>query len=102
MSDATTLHDSDATMVVIAEDVKRKKRVALKLMADEASWLREVNMRKAQGAAQLGLHILELLDSCVDEKAKSCADPRPFVVVMPAGEIDLSAYPSHHRLAGRN
>ena len=73
-----------------------------KYLADEAGWLRETNIRKMQGAAQIFVHILEVLDSYVDEKAKSCADPRPFVVVMPAGEMDLSDFLSHQRVAGTN
>ena len=33
MSDATTIHDSNTTLILVAEEVKREKRVALKLMA---------------------------------------------------------------------
>ena len=102
MTDAVTVHDSDTTLILIAEDVKRERRVALKLMADEAGWQREISMRAMQRAAQLSLHILELLDSFIDEKAKKCADPRPFVVVMPAAEMDLSNFLSHHRVAGKH
>ena len=72
----------------------------MKLMTNEDQWQRETMMREGQGAAHLHLHVLEILDHFVDEKAKRCMNPKPFVITMPAADNDLNDYLSHNRIAG--
>ena len=82
------VHDSESSLILIADDVKKKSKVAVKLMAHEDHWRRETMMRQAQGAGHLNIHVLEIFDSFVDEKAKRCVNPKPFVITMPAAEKD--------------
>ena len=92
---------ADSCVVIIVEDVKLNQRVALKLCADEEQWQREKGLRQREdGTALDGSHIIAILDSLVDEKAKSLSSAFPFVLVMPAAEQDLSDYLSHSRMAG--
>ena len=39
------VHDSETCLVIIAEDVPKQQRVALKLMEDAEQWQREKDMR---------------------------------------------------------
>ena len=96
----TAVHDSETALILIADDVERQRRVAVKLMKFEDQWQREMTMREAQGAGHLNIHVLEIFDNHVDEKAKRCVNPKPFVITMPAAEKDLSDLLSHNRIAG--
>ena len=95
------VHESDSCLVIIVDDVKLKLRVALKLMANEEQWRRELSLRQTEGGAVLdGSHIVTILDSLIDENAKSLSSAFPFILVMPAAEQDLSDFLSHSRMAG--
>ena len=95
------VHESDSCLVIIVDDVKLKLRVALKLMANEEQWRRELSLRQTEGGAVLdGSHIISILDSLIDENAKSLSSAFPFILVMPAAEQDLSDFLSHSRMAG--
>ena len=94
------VHESDSCLVIIVDDVKLKLRVALKLMANEEQWRRELSLRQTEGGAVLdGSHIVSIL-SLIDENAKSLCSAFPFILVMPAAEQDLSDFLSHSRMAG--
>ena len=87
--EGTKVHESDDCLVIIAEDVKRKHKVALKLMASEIQWEREKSTRRTEsGAAIDGSHIAEILDIHEDTRAKSLASGFPYVMAMPAAMHD--------------
>ena len=92
------VHESDTCLVIIVEDVKLKQKVALKLMAYKELWTRELSLRRTEdGVALDKSHIIEILDSLIDENPSSAF---PFILVMPAAEQDLSDFLSHSRIAG--
>ena len=83
--EGTKVHESDDCLVIIAEDVKRKRKVALKLMANETQWEREKSTRRTEsGVAIDGSHIVEILDIHEDMRAKSLSSGFPHVLAMPA------------------
>ena len=94
------VHHSASCIVIIAEDVKLVSPVAIKLMENEDQWQREKEMRLCDSCGQLKMHVLEIFAATVDKNAREDASQFPFVVVMPAAEIDLSDHLSHSRIAG--
>ena len=99
-SEATVIHDSETSLIIIAEDLESKRGVAIKLMAHEDQWLREMNMRQTQEATFLGSHVLEILDVFIDHETSMYGNQRPFLITMPAAQMDLSDFLSHNRVAG--
>ena len=74
----------------------------LQLMRSEDAWSRETDVRKMHGATRIALHVLEILDSHVDANAAKSAHTRPFLIVMPAAEQDLTDFLVHDRIAGNS
>ena len=71
-------------------------------MRSEDAWSRETDVRKMHGATRIALHVLEILDSHVDANAAKSAHTRPFLIVMPAQEQDLTDFLVHNRIAGNS
>ena len=70
-------------------------------MAHEEQWRRELSLRQIESGAVLdGSHVIMILDSLIDEEAKSLSSAFPFILVMPAAEQDLSDFLSHSPMAG--
>ena len=87
--EGTKVHESDDCLVIIAEDVKRKHKVALKLMADEVQWEREKSTRMTESGWPIdGYHVVEILDIHEDTRAKSLSSGFPYVIAMPAAIHD--------------
>ena len=85
--------------MILVEDIQREKTVALKLMKYKVEWEREKMRRQEVGGGSLDEHVLEILDSHIDEAAHSCMDGRPFLIVLPAAQMDLNYFLSHNRVA---
>ena len=92
-AEGTKVHESDDCLVIIAEDVKRKRKVALKLMASEIQWESEKSTRWTEsGVAIDGSHIVEILDIHEDTRAKSLSLGFPYVLTMPAAMHDRARF----------
>ena len=65
------VHESDTCIVIFAENVKTKDRVALKLMANEDEWQREKDMRLMDDGQKLDpSHVVDILaDFALDDEA---------------------------------
>ena len=87
------------SLIILTEDIKEEKRVALKLMANEEQWQREKDMRRSETGSNLDEHVLKIIETCIDQNAKGCKDQRPFLIAMPAAEMDLADFLSHTRVA---
>ena len=94
------MHDSSNSVVLLVEDTRKKCKVALKMMVDKTQWMREKNMRQT-GDDLLKSHVIEIFDSHIDESADA-GSQFPYLISMPAAEIDLYDYLSHSRIAGRD
>ena len=112
--EATKIHDSETCLVIVCVDVRKRCRVALKLMAHKEQWTREKDMRQVGDGMLDGSHIVEILDSCElytkalaycaehDELQSDTGTVYPFLIVMPAAQLDLSYELSHSQTAGGN
>ena len=98
----TKVHESETCIIILAEDVKspNNARFALKLMANEDEWQREKETRLHGDRKELGLHILDIIDSFVDEKARASSQQSPFAHVMQAAGCLLDDFLSYSRAAG--
>ena len=102
------VHNSATCVVIFAEDVKTTKMVALKLMRNEAEWLREKNMRKLPNGEELDRkHVMHLLVAKALEEDADVLDSRlkgggRYLLVMEKAQHDLNDALSHYRWAGRD
>ena len=105
------VHGSATCLVIFAIHVETDTKVALKLMTNREEWLREQDMRKADGGEKLdGRHVLTILDAFeLDAAGMAYCKKHPelkgdtsysFLLTLPAAERDLSDLLSHGRVAG--
>ena len=95
-AECTKIHDTKMSLIILTEDVETKRLVALKAMTDRDQWQREMAMREGEG---LDKHVLRVIESCEDANAKGCKEPRPFLISMPAAQMDMNDFLSHSREA---